>query len=207
MDRNRSNGVAEGARPPSLSARRAWIEIGKVRSKTFPGIVALRKESVDRNPNRVYKGRNFRLSLSARRAWIEIIIWCCSVCKDRSLSARRAWIEMTLAAGCRPAHPVSLSARRAWIEIGQLLLMNFPTMVALRKESVDRNWDGFYFCHPSLQSLSARRAWIEMRPADCYCWVAPTVALRKESVDRNPESGAMGITIKVALRKESVDRN
>ena len=34
--------------------------------------------------------------------------------------------------------------------------------VALRKESVDRNFGRFSACFPSLSSLSARRAWIEM---------------------------------------------
>ena len=33
----------------------------------------------------------------------------------------------------------SLSARRAWIEIRMALFPDLPTMVALRKESVDRN--------------------------------------------------------------------
>ena len=57
-------------------------------------------------------------------------------------------------------------------------------IVALRKESVDRNMlyntSGLMKC----QSLSARRAWIEMSdiPAN---YDATSVALRKESVDRN----------------------
>ena len=56
----------------SLSARRAWIEILVVLSSSVFLLVALRKESVDRNTQR----RDFKtlglLSLSARRAWIEI---------------------------------------------------------------------------------------------------------------------------------------
>ena len=56
----------------------------------------------------------------------------------------------------------SLSARRAWIEIDDSLDSILAGVVALRKESVDRN----------------------------RCWVLsnedhPHVALRKESVDRN----------------------
>ena len=39
--------------------------------------------------------------------------------------------------------------------------------VALRKESVDRNRGGKRFCRGALPSLSARRAWIEILPA-CY---------------------------------------
>ena len=80
-------------------------------------MVALRKESVDRN-NRLFARWTLALkSLSARRAWIEITDNKISVkVKVRSLSARRAWIEII-----QPQHGgVS------------------PT-VALRKESVDRN--------------------------------------------------------------------
>ncbi len=59
-----------------------------------------------------------------------------------------------------------------------------PWVVALRKESVDRN-----VLHLSNQieadrSLSARRAWIEMEYT-LYCPPFGEVALRKESVDRN----------------------
>ena len=126
------------------------------------GTVALRKESVDRNWNRrclqiaVYK------SLSARRAWIEIFCHISGAC------------------GPRP----SLSARRAWIEIRALLSSRMAALVALRKESVDRNRGLSWWTTPTLQSLSARRAWIEIqRRRDHHA--RPIVALRKESVDRN----------------------
>ena len=103
------------------------------------GLVALRKESVDRNTMR----RDFKslglLSLSARRAWIEII-WHKSQNKFK-------W---------------SLSARRAWIEINGVLLASLSNSVALRKESVDRNWESRTRSGPGKWSLSARRAWIEM---------------------------------------------
>ena len=56
-------------------------------------------------------------------------------------------------------------------------------IVALRKESVDRNRS--YFPWPFLAA----------------------VALRKESVDRNVKLHAAAIRRAVALRKESVDRN
>ena len=55
----------------------------------------------------------------------------------------------------------SLSVRRAWIEIVYPGTWSGSILVALRKESVDRNQN----CCPYLSSL--------------------TVALRKESVDRN----------------------
>ena len=58
---------------------------------------------------------------------------------EGSLSARRAWIEIfdTVSGTCRLSK--SLSARRAWIEIVKLLLISSELIVALRKESVDRN--------------------------------------------------------------------
>ena len=101
-------------------------------------MVALRKESVDRNMTLRHCTTYLNWSLSARRAWIEIrnaatlnaLVW--------SLSARRAWIEMACQV-CVFCWVASLSARRAWIEI---VLVGFT----------------FDF----LVSLSARRAWIEM---------------------------------------------
>ena len=78
--------------------------------------------------------------------------------------------------------------------------------VALRKESVDRNF-AHLTVRPGFQgSLSARRAWIEILIFRLQR-SGTAVALRKESVDRNrsPPVGILnGI---VALRKESVDRN
>ena len=55
----------------SLSARRAWIEIGIWALKQIPLTVALRKESVDRNMV-PYSPAGNSGSLSARRAWIEM---------------------------------------------------------------------------------------------------------------------------------------
>ena len=62
-----------------------------------------------------------------------------------------------------------------------------PLAVALRKESVDRNYAKETPPHRTQRSLSARRAWIEI----CYLdniEITQAVALRKESVDRNPGS-------------------
>ena len=79
--------------------------------------VALRKESVDRNSTVVFSTSGSVASLSARRAWIEIA-------SRRRVSGRA----------------LSLSARRAWIEISIDDLEPSSTRVALRKESVDRNY-------------------------------------------------------------------
>ena len=56
--------------------------------------------------------------------------------------------------------------------------------VALRKESVDRNYTVQIIIVIVYASLSARRAWIEIT-ATIRARLQPAVALRKESVDRN----------------------
>ena len=101
----------------------------------------------------------------------------------------------------------SLSARRAWIEIKCQKSRACTRWVALRKESVDRNYGAIVTFQHSAGSLSARRAWIEMR-MDVLTTFPGLVALRKESVDRNLLMWYQCNTVvKVALRKESVDRN
>ena len=185
VDRNIDKVLCSACHCTSLSARRAWIEIRlalqrpTIRSvalrkesvdrndKNFSTIVfstvALRKESVDRNPNAVVHVGMIAWSLSARRAWIEILCW-------HVFSGSRS---------------PSLSARRAWIEIQTVNSQTVLSPVALRKESVDRNF------------LWGRMD-LEITP----------VALRKESVDRNWCSDtAASACYTVALRKESVDRN
>ena len=78
-----------------------------------------------------------------------------------SLSARRAWIEIEITCALGSGI-LSLSARRAWIEITPFLLFTAVFLVALRKESVDRNGgDNLHDLFVQL-SLSARRAWIEI---------------------------------------------
>ena len=56
--------------------------------------------------------------------------------------------------------------------------------VALRKESVDRNGKVVVPAPAVMMSLSARRAWIEMAHPQLPIF-GSCVALRKESVDRN----------------------
>ena len=63
----------------------------------------------------------------------------CHLTDDLSLSARRAWIEICGGASGRLLALSSLSARRAWIEIFVPFDVIRPAIVALRKESVDRN--------------------------------------------------------------------
>ena len=79
---------------------------------------------------------------------------------------------------------MSLSARRAWIEITYVTRLPRAQVVALRKESVDRNVPGKNLVNSIGLSLSARRAWIEIMSVYGILPVS-VVALRKESVDRN----------------------
>ena len=72
VDRNGHGVFVLILRLGSLSARRAWIEIGRAALPFMGCDVALRKESVDRNHDGMLKYRDAEQSLSARRAWIEI---------------------------------------------------------------------------------------------------------------------------------------
>ena len=72
---------------------------------------------------------------------------------DRN-SAEKFWVYCSV---------MSLSARRAWIEIqNDGPSFSVREVVALRKESVDRNNLPLQVCRPYIPSLSARRAWIEI---------------------------------------------
>ena len=127
-----------------------------------------------------------RLSLSARRAWIEIPAGCWRESRRASLSARRAWIEIS-GVDFSEDWLKSLSARRAWIEINMWCNAGKRLVVALRKESVDRNLIELSPWGAGGGSLSARRAWIEIFITQIKT-VTGCVALRKESVDRNRNS-------------------
>ena len=72
VDRNITSRQLPTAKPPSLSARRAWIEIVALSALAPKENVALRKESVDRNRRQKDEQSNRVSSLSARRAWIEM---------------------------------------------------------------------------------------------------------------------------------------
>ena len=78
--------------------------------------------------------------------------------------------------------------------------------VALREESVDRNFGNDQPFGLAGWSLSARRAWIEIFTVSLISIIA-LVALREESVDRNFIGDLVICRALVALREESVDRN
>ena len=127
--------------------------------------VALRKESVDRNPEPTLLNHLLNLSLSARRAWIEMLLLSalylrlCVALRKESVD-RNNLLNFLQGLVCR-----SLSARRAWIEIFDTLLGTCRSSVALRKESVDRNPPSRQCAEIAKRSLSARRAWIEISAA------------------------------------------
>ena len=95
MDRNISALASYNIIAKSLSARRAWIEMLKIGLMLVVSLVALRKESVDRNITRGQLPTPKPPSLSARRAWIEIFLSMGLDGRFKSLSARRAWIEIS----------------------------------------------------------------------------------------------------------------
>ena len=72
------------------------------------------------------------------------------------------------------------------------------SLVALRKESVDRNLILPLFGVLCWLSLSARRAWIEIHNHTSH-FLLQYVALRKESVDRN--SSPVADIVAVAYRR------
>ena len=91
MDRNHTNVLPSVEVKPSLSARRAWIEIRKSAVQEKYRCVALRKESVDRNMGYSTLFLLPAKSLSARRAWIEItnVSVCNHVVSRRSPQGER----------------------------------------------------------------------------------------------------------------------
>ena len=101
------------------------------------------------------------MSLSARRAWIEIAVLELIPLSDPSLSARRAWIEMIDNLTQGVFNLVAL--RKESVDRNYIIkITRTAPRVALRKESVDRNSENPVICIDKIPSLSARRAWIEM---------------------------------------------
>ena len=78
----------------SLSARRAWIEILNCIKRLAMSVVALRKESVDRNHAPKYHRIPLRVALRKESVDRNVGIKTNRPVRHASLSARRAWIEM-----------------------------------------------------------------------------------------------------------------
>ena len=188
----------------SLSARRAWIEIIPDSLPWAAPIVALRKESVDRNIERISINIKSRASLSARRAWIEIPIGSNARIGYRSLSARRAWIEISPPIELHHERGVALRKESVDRNITTITICTV-SKVALRKESVDRNFQVCIVARGLLVAL--RKESVDRNVFGFGAKLVHSVALRKESVDRNSSGAKADSVSKVALRKESVDRN
>ena len=95
MDRNTFFQVCIVTGRLSLSARRAWIEIVSSLDDILAGVVALRKESVDRNIN---CNSNFtqKKHVALRKESVDRnpVSAPSGAPTTQSLSARRAWIEI-----------------------------------------------------------------------------------------------------------------
>ena len=119
----------------SLSARRAWIEIKCPCLPEYTQTVALRKESVDRNPENPMIRVNEIPSLSARRAWIEI-------------ESKLTYYS-----------PSPVALRKESVDRNFPLIILYAFLgVALRKESVDRNHFGLFFgCYEAGRSPQGER--------------------------------------------------
>ena len=152
-------------------------------SEDIKEIVALRKESVDRNTDALYDWGQICKSLSARRAWIEMLLSLPQV-RRRRVALRKESVDRNNA--------------------GQDVRVEIE--VALRKESVDRNCVLLAFCLCARVAL--RKESVDRNTIFDVCSAHDIfVALRKESVDRNKKKIVAGRLPRVALRKESVDRN
>ena len=78
--------------------------------------------------------------------------------------------------------------------------------VALRKESVDRNPPMCFIKQMPLTSLSARRAWIEIVITAMTSQISVSLSARRAWIEIHEGAHRLAHA-PVALRKESVDRN
>ena len=154
-------------------------------AKQISLMVALRKESVDRNTAcRICRQHVIGVALrkeSVDRNGVHVIL---SAIRRESLSARRAWIEISCQSPSLQGIHVALRKESVDRNMGVGTTRARCGVVALRKESVDRN---------------------HSHAGELFDFL--NVALRKESVDRNRALSWLMTRTLVALRKESVDRN
>ena len=124
-------------------------------------VVALRKESVDRNSTRSASFRAYIVAL--RKESVDRNIVFCLWAWMGGVALRKESVDRnTSVVSSAGTIGKSLSARRAWIEITRYISSQRSRSVALRKESVDRNLVLASLTLWLLRSLSARRAWIEI---------------------------------------------
>ena len=103
-------------------------------------MVALRKESVDRNLQKLAEA--IKPSVALRKESV-----------DRNIHSLNL-----------PSRPIDVALRKESVDRNSIGRASFRAFtVALRKESVDRNYSQQGHFPKNPQSLSARRAWIEIR--------------------------------------------
>ena len=109
--------------------------------KTFAYVsyVALRKESVDRNPHRISMGIAAPVALRKESVDRNNLTRYDAAIKEDVALRKESVDRNYLIAKKYGLDNESLSARRAWIEISGVKLQSKTVSVALRKESVDRN--------------------------------------------------------------------
>ena len=137
VDRNHTNVLPSVEVKPSLSARRAWIEIRKSAVQEKYRCVALRKESVDRNRWGDYSTGAATVALRKESVDRNCDLgWPCQLCAGVAL--RKESVDRNFSFSFIAASRFSsLSARRAWIEMSVTGNWLTAYRVALRKESVE----------------------------------------------------------------------
>ena len=127
MDRNRTPHHKNTKPIPSLSARRAWIEIYDVWADTA-----------------------YNLSLSARRAWIEINVRS-QPSRPRAVALRKESVDRNSLMVVLLCHHISVALRKESVDRNRCQghHISVKSNVALRKESVDRN----KLCHAQRGTL------------------------------------------------------
>ena len=100
-----------------------------------------------------------------------------------SLSARRAWIEIVESGELVKQFDVAL--RKESVDRNFNVIVNAVKYiaVALRKESVDRNICIIHVMQNSWLSLSARRAWIEIFALFMSCKIVGSLSARRAWIE------------------------
>ena len=168
VDRNTKNPMISVNEIPSLSARRAWIEI-TCEMRCFLCLrVALRKESVDRNTS--FCPASLVDLVALRKESVDRNLLLKKNRPSVGVALRKESVDRNI-----PPTPTSQTSSRVALRkesvdrnMGCSSLVCFG-VVALRKESVDRNLRSLCAMSRLIRSLSARRAWIEIvTVCDCF---------------------------------------
>ena len=152
------------ARQVSLSARRAWIEIPALLGNPQNDGVALRKESVDRNPA-CYKKEAEAYIVALRKESVDRNYRAVVAFQHPAgVALRKESVDRNIILTKQFDRPPPVALRKESVDRNLVGRINrtIDIIVALRKESVDRNCMGVTVLGIQHRSLSARRAWIEI---------------------------------------------